>query len=358
MAPAIAMIDETESARIAADPIVELASDADAAAWDSYAAGHPDATGYHRWAWRRVFKNAFGHDSFYLLARDGDRVAGILPLVHIRSRLFGQSLTSMAFLNYGGVVADSDGAATRLLSAAGDLAARIGCRHVELRHRTRRFPGLPCRQHKVTMLLPLQAGMWERLDRKVRNQVRKAQKSDLTVERGDVRLLPEFYEVFARNMRDLGTPVYSPRLFEQVLREFQDCAHLHIVRLGSRPVAGGLTFRTGQTVEVPWASSVRDFNALCPNHLLYWSIIESAVALECDTLDFGRSTPNEGTYKFKEQWGAEPVPLHWEYVLTQGSTLPRIAAGNPRFRLMVDVWTRLPLAVATALGPSIVRGIP
>jgi FemAB-related protein (PEP-CTERM system-associated) len=208
------------------------------------------------------------------------------------------------------------------------------------------------------MLLTLDAGLWERLDRKVRNQIRKAQKSALTVERGDHRLLNEFYEVFARNMRDLGTPVYSQRLFAEVLRTFPDRARLHVVRLGSQPIAAGLTYRTGKTVEVPWASSVRDFNQLCPNHLLYWNVIETAIADGCDQLDFGRSTPHEGTYKFKEQWGAEPLPLHWEYVLTSGSTLPNLGPANRKFHLMIEAWKKLPLKVATTLGPHVVRGIP
>src|SRR6185295_4690174 len=147
--------------------------------------------------------------------------------------------------------------------------------------------------------------------------------------RGGRPLLGEFYEVFARNMRDLGTPVYSPRLFDEVLKVFPDRAALHIVRLGNKPIAAGMTYRTATTVEVPWASSVREFNQLFPNHLLYWNIIETTMQIVGEVLDFGRSTPHEGTYKFKEQWGAEPVALHWEYVLTNGSTLPNLGTSNP-----------------------------
>ncbi len=335
-----------------------IATEADAAAWDGYVGAHAEATSCHLWGWRRVFRNAFGHDSIYLIARRERVVVGVLPLVHVKSALFGQSLTSMAFLNYGGVLADSDADARSLIAEAGRVAEGAGCRHVELRHTTRQFPDLPCREHKVTMRLALQGGMWERLDRKVRNQIRKAQKSDLTVERGDAGLLAEFYTVFARNMRDLGTPVYSPALFREVLREFPDRARVHVVRLGRKPVAAGLTLRTRTTVEVPWASSIRDYNAICPNHLLYWSVMEAALLEGVDTLDFGRSTPNEGTYRFKEQWGAVPVPLHWEYVLSQGAAVPNVSPGNPKFSVMIEAWKKLPLAVASALGPRIVRGIP
>jgi serine/alanine adding enzyme len=341
-----------------ATPQISEATGADESAWDSYVSSHPDATGYHTWAWRRVFKNALGHESIYLVAQNRGTVSGVLPLVLIRSPLFGKSLTSLAFLNYGGVVADTDHVAHTLLAAAGDIARREACGHVELRHIGRRFPALPCREHKVTMLLTLEPGMWERLDRKVRNQIRKAQKSDLAVERGGANLLPDFYSVFARNMRDLGTPVYSPKLFAEVLRHFPDRAGVHIVRLAGKPIAGGLTFRTDRRVEVPWASSIRDYNNLCPNHLLYWNILETALEQGCTTMDFGRSTPHEGTYKFKEQWGAQAVPLHWEYILTKGTELPEIGPKNPKYRFMIETWKKLPLSVATRLGPHIVRGIP
>lgn len=337
---------------------VTLAHDADAFAWDQFVAGQSSATGYHTWAWRQVFQRAFGHEPLYLIARVGDAVEGVLPLVYIQSRLFGRSLTSLPFLNYGGVVATSTEVAAELVDAAARLAAERRCPHVELRHIARRLPQLPERQHKVTMLLPLEPGMWDRLDRKVRNQVRKAQKSGLTAERGGVELVEAFYAVFTRNMRDLGTPVYTRRLFDAVLETFPDRAALHVVRLDDgRPVAAGLTYRTRRTTEVPWASSVRDYNTLCPNHLLYWHIIETALEQGCDTLDFGRSTPGEGTFRFKEQWGAQPVPLHWEYRLLDGAALPNVSPTNPKYRLMIETWKRLPLPLATRLGPHIVRGI-
>jgi len=208
------------------------------------------------------------------------------------------------------------------------------------------------------MHLPLASGMWERLDRKVRNQVRKAEKSGLMATRGGLELLPEFYGVFARNMRDLGTPVYARRFFECVLRAFPDRVRLIVVRLKGQPVAAGLTFRTESTVEVPWASSIRDFNPLCPNHLLYWTIIESAIAEGCTRLDFGRSTPNEGTFHFKAQWGATPVPLFWEYVLIDQASLPDQGPKNPKFRLAIEAWKKMPVGLANLIGPRVVSSIP
>jgi FemAB-related protein (PEP-CTERM system-associated) len=337
---------------------VTIASESDARGWDAFVTTHPGATGYHEWAWRHVFHETFSHECIYLLARRGHEIVGILPTVYINSVLFGRTLISLPFLNYGGIVADEDRVAHELVKTATVMAEERRCRHVELRHVGRRFANLPCRQHKVAMHLSLEQGMWDRFDRKVRNQIRKAQKSQLTVACGGTDLLDEFYLVFARNMRDLGTPVYPRRLFRDVLETFPDRASLRVVRLGNKPVAAGLTYRTDTTVEIPWASSIRDFNHLCPNHLLYWSAIEGALDEGCQVFDFGRSTPNEGTYNFKAQWGARPVALHWEYVLSAGETLPNISPSNQRFSLAINCWKRLPLGMANRLGPAIVRAIP
>jgi FemAB-related protein (PEP-CTERM system-associated) len=329
-------------------------------AWNEYVLRHSDATGYHEWAWRDVFQRAFGCQVLYFAARRGPEMVGVLPTVFLDSWLFGRALVSLPFLNYGGVLADDDTVARALLAAAIAAARERGCRHVELRHFHQQFADLPCKRHKVTMRLRLRQpnSLWENLDRKARNQVRKAQKSGLTYREGGPELLESFYAVFARNMRDLGTPVYSPRLFAEVLGTFPDRARIHVVTLGSTPVAAGLTFETRGTVEIPWASSVRDFNAMCPNHLLYWSMLDGASARGCSTFDFGRSTPQEGTYKFKEQWGAQPVPLCWEYGLLIGRDLPNSSPTNPKFRLAIAIWKKLPLSVANRIGPSIVRAIP
>ena len=352
-------IDRHEGAR-PQPPAATVGVESASAAWNEYVLRRADATGYHEWAWRDVLERAFGCTPIYLAARRGGVIVGVLPTVLLDSWLFGRALISLPFLNYGGVVADDEGAERALLDAALAAARQHRCRHVELRHFRQHFNDLPCKRHKVTMRLRLRpaAVLWDDLDRKARNQVRKAQKSGLTYREGGVELLQAFYAVFARNMRDLGTPVYSPRFFAEVLDTFPGRARLHVVSHETTPVAAGLTFETRGTVEIPWASSVRDFNTLCPNHLLYWSMLEGAAVSGGSTFDFGRSTPDEGTYKFKEQWGAEPVPLCWEYGLLAGGDLPNSSPTNPKFRLAISLWKKLPLSVANRVGPMIVRAIP
>lgn len=334
----------------------------DAARWDTFVDRHPDATGYHLWAWRGVFERVFGHRTIYLLAERDGVTTGILPLVAFKSPIFGRFLVSLPFVNYGGVLADDEASGNALVARAASFARAHRARHVELRHRSRRFQGLAAKEHKVSMLLPLPASadeLWTGLDRKVRNQVRKAEKSGLMPDAAGAEKLDEFYQVFARNMRDLGTPVYSLAFFREVLGTFPTRARLVIVReTGSgRPVAAGLTWRWRDTIEVPWASSLREFNAMAPNNLLYWTIIQRAIGDGANVLDFGRSTPGEGTFQFKRQWGAAPLPLCWEYDLI-GGELPDQSPKNPKFELAIRMWKRLPLPIANALGPHVVRSIP
>jgi FemAB-related protein (PEP-CTERM system-associated) len=199
---------------------------------------------------------------------------------------------------------------------------------------------------------------WQALDRKVRNQIRKAEKSGLTASVGGSELLMDFYGVFAENMRDLGTPVYPRRFFYEMLTQFPDATRIFIVRHDGKPVAGSITYAFRETMEVPSASSLKAYRAMCPNNLLYWTMIQQAIADGFSTFDFGRSTPGEGTFMFKQQWGAQPGPLCWEYRLLTTQAVPDRNPKNPRFRAAIGIWKRLPLPVTMVAGPPIVRFLP
>jgi FemAB-related protein (PEP-CTERM system-associated) len=341
---------------------VRVSLEVSEAEWDAFVDAHPDSSGCHLWRWRRVFERTFRHRTLYLAARSSEgEVVGVLPAVIIRSWLFGRFMVSLPFVNYGGVLAASDAVARALVDHAALLASAEHVTHLELRHSVRRFDDLPVKQHKVAMRMPLaadEARAWDRLDRKVRNQIKKAQKNDLTADVGGRELVDEFFDVFAQNMRDLGTPVHPRRFFHEVFEQFPSRARVVVVRQGARAVAAAIGYRYRDTFEIPWASSLRSHRALCPNNLLYWRAIQQATADGCTTFDFGRSTPDEGTFHFKKQWGAEPSPLFWEYRMLTGGPVPDQSPKNPKFRSAIAVWKRLPLPVATWLGPGIMRSIP
>jgi FemAB-related protein (PEP-CTERM system-associated) len=330
--------------------------------WDAFVAGHPESSNYHQYGWRKVIERSFGHRTHYLVARDASRqICGVLPLTHMKSRLFGNFLVSLPFFNYGGLLGCGDAVNAVLLRESGQLLAETGADHLELRHLALQGDGLATRQHKVTMLLNLagdEESQWRALDPKVRNQVRKAQKSGLVTITGHLELLDRFYDVFSRNMRDLGTPVYDRQFFREILQAFPEATRIIVVLQGERTVAAGLLTWYRQTLEVPWASSRRDYRELCPNNLLYWEALCFAIAKGCSSFDFGRSTPGEGTWRFKKQWGAQPVQLYWQYLLGPGAEVPSLNPANPKYRQAVRLWQRLPLAVTRMLGPQIVRSIP
>lgn len=328
--------------------------------WNAYVEGSRRATFYHRSEWLDLIPRVFGHRAWPLAATRGGRLTGVFPLVLMDSRVFGRFLVSLPFVNYGGLAADDDESERALWAHGVALAERLKARHLEARH----FDAHPfigrAKHHKATMVLelaPTVDGQWKAFDAKLRNQIRKAEASALSVTIGGGTDVPAFYEVFARNMRDLGTPVYARRFFEEILAAFPDACRIFTVRREQLVVAAGIAVMHGETLEVPWAASRRDALSRCPNHRLYWDVIQYAIKAGCRRFDFGRSTLGSGPYKFKRQWGAVDVPLCWEYWTADGR-LPDFTPHNPRYAMAVRLWKRLPLIVANRMGPWIVRNIP
>jgi FemAB-related protein (PEP-CTERM system-associated) len=271
-------------------------------------------------------------------------------------------LTGLSYLNYGGVIADDPVIAHQLIDRAVALADELDVRFLELRHEHPcAHPRLVTRTgSKVHMRrsLPATPGqLWDELSAKVRNQVRKGTKSELTVAWGGEERLGEFYAVFSRNMRDLGTPVYSRRLFREILQQFSDHAEFCIVRAGPTPVAAALLLHGWGVTEVPSASSLRSHNHSCANMLLYWKLLERAVERGQGVFDFGRSSPESNTYRFKKQWGATPFPAQWQHYVRSGSASD-MRPENPRYAGLIHLWQRLPVGLTRWIGPAIVRGIP
>jgi FemAB-related protein (PEP-CTERM system-associated) len=277
----------------------------DSQSWDKFAAAAPNASLYHLHGWKDVIERTFGHPTFYLAAVDSGRVSGVLPLVQLKSRLFGNLLVSLPYFNYGGICAESADVRDALFREAVTLAERQDVDSLELRHDDRWREELPTKAHKVSMRLELPTSidaLWKALGAKLRNQVQKPRKAGVTITVGRAELLDSFYEVFSANMRDLGTPVYAKAFFRNILERFPDQTWIVTAYLDQRPVAAGFLTGFKDRLEIPWASSLRTVNSIGANMLLYWSCLEFAVQHGYRVFDFGRSTPGEGTYRFKEQW--------------------------------------------------------
>jgi serine/alanine adding enzyme len=312
--------------------------------------------------WLPVLAKGLRHEVFALEAVEGSRTRGVLPLAYVRSMLFGRFLVSLPYLSSNGVAADGADARFRLVDRAVALADELKVRFLELRHEEAvEHPALTGKMvSKVHMRLPLPdfpGPLWEGLSGKVRNQVRKGEKSGLTIAWGGAELLPEFYSVFSRNMRDLGTPVYGRAFFASILAEFPGAAELCVVRADQTPAAAALVLHGKGTSETPSASALREFNPTCANMFMYWKMLERAVLRGQSAFDFGRSTLDGNTYRFKKQWGAVPSPAIWQYYQRSGE-MSAVRPENPRYQLFIRIWQRLPVGLTRWIGPPIVRGIP
>ncbi|MEM7042294.1 MAG: FemAB family XrtA/PEP-CTERM system-associated protein [Pseudomonadota bacterium] len=346
---------------------VTIAGDWDEQDWNAFARSRDVDGHFHAYAWRNIIWKALKHRPHYLIARRNGSVTGILPLFDVKSRLFGRALISVPFLNGGGVLADDDASAVALLRHAHDLMQKGRYRYAEMRHR-QAFPladDLTCRHHKVSMRLALPDDpdqLFAGFKAKLRSQIRRPAKAGaraqlINGENVVDRDIDSFYQVFSENMRDLGTPVFPRSLFRETVRAFGAEAWLAIVWLDGHPTAAGLMVGFGSSIEMIWASSLRCFNRLSVNMLLYWEAMRTAIEQGYQTFDFGRCTEDGPTYRFKAQWGAEPSPLHW-YYLGDKRRLPDISPSNPRFHLATRAWQRLPVPIANRLGPVIARSLP
>jgi FemAB-related protein (PEP-CTERM system-associated) len=316
---------------------------------------------YHP-AWLQVLERGLRHVPYLIEAVEAHETVGLLPLAFVESRLFGRFLAGVPYLNYGGVMADDELVSRKLIDRAIELADELDVRHLELRHKQAiDHPRLTTRTgHKVHMIRELPKtpeALLKQLQSNVRNHIRKGQKNGLVVAWGGEELLPEFYDVFSHNMRDLGTPVYSIELFRAALRQFPDRAELCVVRLGTKAVAAGMPIHGWKTTEIPSASSLRPYNSTNANSLMYWNLLERAIERGQETFDFGRSTPGTSVCSFKEQWGAKPEPAEWQYYMRTGNS-DDMRPDNPRYERLVKIWRRLPVGLTRLVGPPIVRGIP
>lgn len=327
--------------------------------WDRFVRASDGWTHFHLYGWRGVTERVFGHECVFLAAtRDDGALAGVLPLVRVRSRLFGHFLVSMPFVSYGGPLGDDD-AVRALADAAFAMGRRDHVQLVELRSRRPLPLDVAPSHRKITVVLDLPAtadDLWTRLDRKIRNHVRRSRKEGITVRFGHDQIVP-FFAVFAHNMRDLGTPTQPRRLFESIADAFGDDVWAGCAYLGDRPIAAGLAIRWGAELEMTWGSSLAAYNRFSPNTLLYWDFMERAIGAGVTVFNFGRCSEGSGTHRFKRQWGSRDEPLWW-YDGFENGPGKTPSPDDPGYRWGPRVWRRLPTSLATMLGPHIVRYIP
>ena len=329
--------------------------------WNDYVDKHPAGCIHHRSEWVQLLQQSYGHESHCFIALDKSKnVVGILPLARLQSRLFGDLLVSMPFFQRAGAIGDHPLIEEKLIEAANQCARQLGSDHVEYRDDIPRMDR-PVQSHKVNMVLALpdnKTTLWQSFSSKLRAQINRPKREAPQILFGHDELIDDFYVVYARNMRDLGSPVHSKQFILNILQKFPDNSWLTVIQLDNKPVAAAFLLAYKDTMEIPLASTIRDVNHLSINMLLYWQVLKFAISKAYKYFDFGRSTKDAGTYRFKKQWGAKAKPLYWHYWLRNGTEPPGLNPSNPKFALVIFIWKRLPVRLSQLLGPHIVKYIP
>jgi len=375
---------------------IKYAGNSDGALWDGYVRKHLNASVFHMFGWRDVIRRTYGHATYYLMLMPDDAgvdaaserteargnsaesILGVLPVVHLKHAIFGNCLVSLPFFDGGGILADCREAEECLLAEVIRLGRKAGVGTIELRHErllescedtnigalchiNSRTPlQVATRSNKVRMLLNLPESsemLVKSFKSKLRSQINRPLKEGFTSRTGGLELLEDFYKVFLVNMRDLGSPVHSVDLMRHVLSEFSERSRIFVIYKAEEPVASALVVGFDKVLRNPWASSLRKYASLGPNMLLYLRILEFACDNGYRVFDFGRSTKGDGTYKFKEQWGAVPTPLFWHYISLDGKSPDPESSGKEGFEKAKHYWKKLPLIVTKIIGPRIRKHI-
>jgi FemAB-related protein (PEP-CTERM system-associated) len=331
----------------------------DKESWEAFVTSHPAASYCHAFDWSTVVQRSYRKDFHFLYATDDRGWVGVLPLVHLRGPLAGNRLVSLPYLDQGGILALTDEATTALEQAAFRLARETGAAGLDFRGPSRAVSQAPEEGKRFRFLLDLEDSeeeLWQAIGPKVRNQIRKSESSGLISHKVESDRLDDFYSIFARNMRDLGSPTHSRRFFAEIFSALDAAADLYLTLDAKElPVAGGVSITFGDTVAVPWASSLRSARPACPNHSLYWRILRDARLRGAARFDFGRSSVGTGTFHFKKQWRARPEPLEWEFYATDGSAESEPYLDPRKHSHLAAAWRRLPLSLANRLGPLVRR---
>ena len=331
---------------------------ADYQRWDDFVMASADASFFHRAAWQQVMQQAFGHQTYFYYTESQGDITGILPLVHIKSLLFGNALISNAFCVYGGIVADDEEAFSALQIQARQLARELGVDYLEMRNRVQKHPDWPYKPLYVTFRKTLDANVENNLNaipRKQRAMVRAGIKAGLTSVIDDT--VDRLYQAYSESVRNLGTPVFPKRYFQVLKQVFGDDCEILTVEHDGRLIASVMSFYYKDEVLPYYGGGTALARDLKGNDFMYWEVMRRAVEKGCRVFDYGRSKVDTGSYRFKKHWGFEPEPLYYEIDLVKATKMPDINPLNPKYQLFIAAWKRLPLPVSQWVGPWLAKNL-
>ena len=345
--------------------ILKVASSNDEVIWNAYVAQHKESSAYHQFAWLKAVNSAYGHSLLGVIAKcsESGHVIGIFPAILMKLPLIGKHICSLPYCDVGYGIADNQRVLAEMHQFLIEQLRQVSGRKLEIRNVKHSSSSTDSfHNKKVRMLLTLpesSEALLANFRSKLRSQIKKAEKNGLTFKIGTSSdLISAFYDVYTQNMRDLGSPVHAEKWFRAIIKSYDTNSLISVVYYDKRPVGGGLIIKSGDKASIPWASTLRDFNRLAPNMLLYWSLLAHCADNGVNVFDFGRSTYEEGTYKFKKQWGAEPQLLDWQTYDIEDKLIEDLSnsesENNKAREVAESIWRKLPLKLTITIG-SLIR---
>jgi len=326
--------------------------------WDEFVCSQNNGTFFHLAGWKDVIEKAFGHNTFFIYTEENGVITGVLPLAQVKSFLFGNSLVSLPFCVYGGILASSDEAYCALENAAIEKAKEKNVDHLELRFKDESKTNWKSKDLYVTFRKEIDPDVEQNLKnipRKQRAMVRKGIKADLTSEID--RSVDRFYEAYARSVHALGTPVFSKKYFQVLMEEFGDRADILTITKDGRLISSVLSFYFKDEVLPYYGGGTSEARAVKGNDFMYWELMRRSCEKGIKVFDYGRSKEGAGSYSFKKNWGFEPVPLHYQYYLVKAKEVPDLNPMNPKLQMFIKAWQKMPFAMTKIIGPGIVKSL-
>lgn len=333
-------------------------TDKDFSRWDAFVNQADGGTFFHLSGWKRVVERTFGYKTYFLFTEQAGEITGVLPLGHIKSLLFGNTLISMPFCVYGGILAANKEAEAALRQRAVELAESLQVDALELKNQSATASGWPVKELYVTFRKEISADPEENLKaipRKQRAMVRKGINAGLKSE--FISDTERFFQIYSESVRNLGTPVMPAKYFHNLKEVFGDACDVLMVTHEGQDIASVLSFYFKDEVLPYYGGSIPLARNLKGNDFMYWELMRQCGERGIKIFDYGRSKVDAGSYSFKKNWGFVPEPLHYEYYLVKSATVPEINPNNPKYELFIKAWKKLPLSVANTLGPLLARSL-
>lgn len=335
---------------------IESLQKGDEKRWDEFVLNSPKSTLHHLIGWKNIIKKSYGHQDLYLVTKEGGEMVGVLPTFLLKNFIFGKKIISLPFCSYGGIIARNKTVQDSLSNYLKSFVRENKYDFFELRSFTP-SSDLVTDLSQFTFVLDLTMDenlIWQKIDKKVRNQIRKAGKFGLELKFGN-QYLNNFYKLYQKNMRRLGTPVHSFSFFENVIKEFPNQTQIFLAELGNKPIVSLFLFYFKDKVSNLWAASDYRYSQMNPNDYLYWEVIKKVAKEKFKYFDFGRSEKDSGTFNFKKQWGGEIKQLYYQYYSSDGE---KIIFDKKKYGKISKVWSKIPLIIANKVGPKLRKFIP